>query len=1594
MREPAEKDVADIMDLIAQKYRNPSDLQIDREIFMRGIKLLKESPCIWCRHTRLAGELLRLLSFPQNECQSWFCERTIESLQSCSDCMEKYYAARPELKAAFSKLYETHTLEAFWEKVSEFDAARIGSALGAFLEERIDAKTPALLYALYELLLFPDHLQIAVLHEDFSQVLTALVTSKRMIRINRVLPGVIACLFDTNQSVRQWASSVLKDSKIERPDNFPAGSIDVGKLVEDLDSSNPDNFASLILVSRWGPTNLPQSSVCSLLRQLLKSLGNPARCTTTVDAINFVLESHTDLPEPIWSLLVDSICKSAYLKDILLGSESHAGVKLIWIHALRQWSIFHSNVQLLIAIGDSIIPIVTLIHSQSSLQCLFKLLADMIRDDILPLLLPRYEQQLYRLLSACMHQAKVLNMLDPHVTSTMAEICWNLDSYLWQSEGSTEFRGFARMLADLMKMETHSGIVIRESLRLLIRSKVDCAAFAVKRQFLIAIICDRLPLDAFTEDAATTVILMVLHYSGRSVSQVQKLLKSYPQYFIDGFMRLQRNGIPKSLSFEVTRLFLDSFLAVFFVDDSGATIVDLFPESNALLNSVLQLSVRVSLIVASDGSNGSVDRTMGQNLERLLDFIVRIRKSIKPQNRKLALKSTSLNGEEFTRLATTHFNYAGSDTKIDSSRASRIISVLIDFARCCSIRISPTVVGLLGLLLTTVKFGSEDRSRLNNYIDSYEMATSIILPRPPADPAKAELSGKRPPLFTDEDVEKHALSEFNSAQDRRRERALPVALRSNVIPIALKPMTKIGQLRADAIRDAPPVPKRRGISGPINKPQKIEYIRSSTSESDPDEDYGGLGFSKTPAVPLDIPIANRSVKLIDLAEGSNNKKGTSKSDSMGHVTETNLIRQFHRTILHFNLGDIESLPDDATICNVPGTFADAAHYTSIFEPLLFIECRAQLARSREESVNNETLSLRIAGVAHVDDFHEVVLQDDRDRDDDRVWMCDQDYLIVFFDNPRETQTAIIVQSGTKGGVLEIVIRLSIPNEKAAVQIELREGLKLKFQKIGNVITSLREYTAMHMVGHLTLAPAIFSPKLASVKAIGVSTELGGISKALDINMSQARAISAVVQNVNPITLIQGPPGTGKTKTIEALLGVLLGRVGVDNKTKVMICAPSNAAIDEIVRRIRHGLVSGAGHRFKTKILRIGSLDMISDQVKDLTLDSQVDALLAASTANSIKLLETQRRSCDELKNSLHNAEQARREDQIKSLKTLLWEARENVRKNTKFLDDTRSNLRKKILGDAQIVCCTLSSSGHDILSRIDFDYLIIDEACQAVELSCLVPLQHNCRQCILVGGIRKLLLIILDPNQLPPTVISQMAGVFSYEQSLFVRLQKQCPESVLLLDTQYRMHPEISRFPNSYFYQGHLVDGPSMESVNKRPWHSTRLLGPFRLFDVSGSEGTWKRQSGVESRSKMNAAEARIAADLISMICHSAPNIEDGFQGQEREVIIFSCVRTGENKGIGFLNDTRRLNVALTRAKCSLFVLGKVSTLIQNPIWKAMVDDSKARDCFVPYNSRTWDDAARARRPMNLYARKFDNSRPAELPVVKAPTVIQIAPDE
>jgi senataxin len=333
-------------------------------------------------------------------------------------------------------------------------------------------------------------------------------------------------------------------------------------------------------------------------------------------------------------------------------------------------------------------------------------------------------------------------------------------------------------------------------------------------------------------------------------------------------------------------------------------------------------------------------------------------------------------------------------------------------------------------------------------------------------------------------------------------------------------------------------------------------------------------------------------------------------------------------------------------------------------------------------------------------------------------------------------------------------------------------------------------------------------------------------------------------------------------------------------------------------------------------------------------------------------------------------------DLLKRKKAQLSQAIDNARdKNhsaARDADLTRRRIQQEIIDGAHVLCATLSGSGHEMFQKlsIEFETVIIDEAAQSIELSALIPLKYGCSKCILVG----------DPKQLPPTVLSKAASRFQYEQSLFVRMQTNHPNDVHLLDTQYRMHPEISRFPSAAFYDGRLRDGPSMAKLRARPWHGSELLGPYRFFDVRGLHS-----SAAKGHSLVNLAEVRVAMqlyerlitdyrryDLAGKIGIITPykgqlrelktqfstrygnaifttvefNTTDAFQGRECEVIIFSCVR-GSSHGIGFLADLRRMNVGLTRARSSLWVLGNSQSLVQGEFWKSLINDAQTRNLYT-----------------------------------------------
>ena len=270
----------------------------------------------------------------------------------------------------------------------------------------------------------------------------------------------------------------------------------------------------------------------------------------------------------------------------------------------------------------------------------------------------------------------------------------------------------------------------------------------------------------------------------------------------------------------------------------------------------------------------------------------------------------------------------------------------------------------------------------------------------------------------------------------------------------------------------------------------------------------------------------------------------------------------------------------------------------------------------------------------------------------------------------------------------------------------------------------------------------------------------------------------------------------------------------------------------------------------------------------------------------------------------------------------------------------------KNLKNAQVVCCTYIGSGGDILDNTNFERVLVDEATQATEPAVLVPLTRACRQLVLVG----------DHCQLPPTVLSTRAEEEGLGVPLFSRMVA-CGVPPFMLDTQYRMHPGIAIFPSDLFYGGKLLNGvspPERRPLNGFPW-------PREEFPVAFAPVP----HGVEvddGVSKMNEAEAAAACDAVSALlaggqCTSSdiavvtpyaaqvrlirrltrklvrgpPYVEvsstDGFQGREKEAVIFSAVRSNDYGAVGFVSDWRRVNVSFTRARRALIVIGNDMTL-------------------------------------------------------------------
>ena len=448
-----------------------------------------------------------------------------------------------------------------------------------------------------------------------------------------------------------------------------------------------------------------------------------------------------------------------------------------------------------------------------------------------------------------------------------------------------------------------------------------------------------------------------------------------------------------------------------------------------------------------------------------------------------------------------------------------------------------------------------------------------------------------------------------------------------------------------------------------------------------------------------------------------------------------------------------------------------------------------------------------------------------------------------------------------------------------------------------------------------------------------------------LNPTQEKAVNEVLW-AKDVAIVHGPPGTGKTTTLVEAINETLMR-----ESQVLVCAQSNMAVDWISEKLVDRGVN---------VLRIGNPTRVNDKMLGFTYERRFEAhpdypqLWAICKA--IRELRKNRKKGSE---SYHQ-----KLERLKSRATEL-----EIRINS------------ELLGEARVIACTLVGSAHRLLEGMKFGTLFIDEAAQALEAACWIPMRRATR--VILAG---------DHCQLPPTVKSIAALRAGLGKTLMERIAENKPEVVTLLKIQYRMNEEIMRFSSDWFYHGEVESAPQikyrsiLEDDSPITWIDTSneenqvtIEGDDVVSGEKRDDMNFHEQFVGESFGRINKAEAdltlltlaeyltqvgkrRVLEESIDVGIISpyraqvqylkrllkkyeffkpyrrliSVNTVDGFQGQERDVILISLVRSNDEGQIGFLKDLRRMNVAMTRARMKLIILGDKSTMTKHPFYQKL----------------------------------------------------------
>ena len=567
------------------------------------------------------------------------------------------------------------------------------------------------------------------------------------------------------------------------------------------------------------------------------------------------------------------------------------------------------------------------------------------------------------------------------------------------------------------------------------------------------------------------------------------------------------------------------------------------------------------------------------------------------------------------------------------------------------------------------------------------------------------------------------------------------------------------------------------------------------------------------------------------------------------------------------------------------------------------------------------------GRNYYNSLNQLVLEVTRTEDTDIEHAFEFGRSVVFFRRSADGKITYFPFQGTVNYADEARMVVVMPGMNAILDVQGAEsvGIQLYFDE-----TSYRT-----MFEALADVLRVKGNRLAELRDILLGTQKTGQRELYPVrfpwlNATQESAVNKVLC-ARDVAIVHGPPGTGKTTTLVEAIYETLHR-----EPQVLVCAQSNTAVDWISEKLVDRGVS---------VLRIGNPTRVNDKMLSFTYERRFESHPAYTELWAL------RKELRALQGRVRRGS---------------YEEREGVRSRISRLRDRATALEVQINADlfdsAHVIASTLVSSNHRLMHGRHFGTLFIDEAAQALEAACWIAIRRADR--VVLAG---------DHCQLPPTIKCVDAARGGLEQTLMERVATHKPEAVSLLCIQYRMHEDIMRFPSRWFYHGLLEAAPEvrhrgiLDLDTPIDWVDTtgrdfkeqfvgetfgrinrdeadlllqhleayiRRIGGQRILDERldfGIISPYKAQvQYLRARIRGNAA-LRPYRDLLTV------NTVDGFQGQERDVVFISLVRANEDGQIGFLGDLRRMNVAITRARMKLVILGEAETLGRHPFYRELL---------------------------------------------------------